>query len=114
MADGKRPLRHRPSSILHPRFVRISPRTGEYDEGMSYPPPLPIGPLSYDVPSFRGRPGIVTAMGVMSIVIACASALASVVGLVWSVAMVVAAQAPAAFTPPPLPPPPATAPSSVA
>jgi hypothetical protein len=51
----------------------------------TYPPNLPdpvapLGPLEYTMPARRGRPGILTAIGVISIVIACLSGLVSLWG----------------------------------
>jgi len=46
------------------------------------PIPMPVRPLEYDNAYSRvGRPGILTAVGVMSIVVACISMLASVSGI---------------------------------
>jgi hypothetical protein len=44
---------------------------------MSYPPPLPVSPLQYDHRMNEARPGIITAVGVMSIIIGCISGLMS-------------------------------------
>jgi hypothetical protein len=44
---------------------------------MSYPPPLPISPLQYDSRMHEARPGIITAMGVMSIILGSIGALMS-------------------------------------
>jgi hypothetical protein len=44
---------------------------------MSYPPPLPVSPLQYGSRMHEARPGIITAMGVMSIILGCLGALMS-------------------------------------
>jgi len=41
------------------------------------PAPIPVQPLAYSLPARQGKPGIITALGVMSIVIACLSGLSS-------------------------------------
>ena len=49
-----------------------------------YPPPLPpmpVTPLNYDQRLSEARPGIITAMGVLSVVIGCISGLMSLSGI---------------------------------
>jgi hypothetical protein len=41
------------------------------------PLPLPVQPLAYSIPFTRRRPGLITAIGVISIIVACMSGLAS-------------------------------------
>lgn len=48
-------------------------------------PPIPSQPLAYSIPARAGRPGIITAIGVTCIVIACLSALSSFISGTYSV-----------------------------
>lgn len=48
-------------------------------------PPIPVQSLGYSVPATARKPGIVTTIGVMCIVIACLSAFASFIGGMYSV-----------------------------
>lgn len=43
------------------------------------PPPMPASPLPYSTPARQNRPGIITAIGVLCIVVACLSGLFSLV-----------------------------------
>jgi len=75
----------------------------EDDLRMSYPPPLPISPLGYDMAGgvYRGRPAIVTAMGIMSIVIACLSGIFSLLGLFYAFGMFMVSKMPIPTIAPP-------------
>jgi hypothetical protein len=88
---------------------------------MSQLPPLPIAPLSYDMSPRHGRPGLVTAMGVMSVILACVGGIAGLISLFLSFGMIMAATASRQLASMPMPtivPPtapsyPATAPGAV-
>jgi uncharacterized membrane protein YhaH (DUF805 family) len=61
----------------------------------------PVQPLEYSVPR-GGRPGIVTAIGIISIVVGCVSALAGLWGVLsYGMMLFVSTVPPAIFTPPP-------------
>jgi hypothetical protein len=62
----------------------------------SFPPPLPVSPLGYDMAGGmqRGRPGIITAVGVMSIVVACLSGIFSLLGVVYAFGMFMVSKVP--------------------
>src|SRR5437773_2135082 len=45
------------------------------------PPPIPAVPLGYAPPPREGRPGILTALGIVSLIVACLSCLASLGGI---------------------------------
>src|SRR4051812_48814608 len=83
----------------------------------SFPPPLPVSPLGYDMAGGmqRGRPGIITAGGVMSIVVACVSGIFSLLGVVYAFGMFMVSKVPVPI-PTTIPAPPAmiatTAPSA--
>ena len=77
------------------------------------PPPTPVTPLNYShALGYHGRPGILTAVGVMSIVVACLSGLTSLSGA-FGAGMYywMSKQPPAVFAPVPLPAP-ATGPTT--
>ena len=76
------------------------------------PSPDPVATLEYSYPTTQhGRPGIITAIGVMSIIVACLSGLASLWGAFSGVSYyMMSRMPPAVFTPPPTPGP-ATAPA---
>jgi hypothetical protein len=57
---------------------------------MSQPPPIPVQPLAYGMPS-PGRPGVVTAIGVISIVLGSLGLLGMCTGLLFSSFLVGAA-----------------------
>ena len=63
---------------------------------MSYPPPMPVSPLGYDMAGGmqRGRPGIITAIGVMSIVVACLSGIFSLLGVFYAFGMFMVSKMP--------------------
>src|SRR4051794_36297640 len=72
-----------------------------------YPPPMPpqspipVQPVSYLSPyASRGRPGILTAVGVMSIVVACFSFLGSLSGAFMALGFAMITATPARFAPP--------------
>jgi hypothetical protein len=67
------------------------------------PPPLPLSPLEYSELSPRGRPGLVTAIGVLSIVVACISGLVSLWGTMMAMGLMMMA---GRAIPVPVPPPP--------
>ncbi|MEA2711490.1 MAG: hypothetical protein QOF78_4091 [Phycisphaerales bacterium] len=79
------------------------------------PTSAPASKLDYSYMTNRGRPGILTAISVISIVVACLSGLGSLWSAVGSVGYYIALRLPpAAFpTPPPAPPPATTAPTSL-
>src|SRR2546429_7800453 len=53
------------------------------------PPPIPAVPLGYAPPPREGRPGIVTAIGVASLVVACLGGIASLSGIASGIAFLV-------------------------
>jgi hypothetical protein len=69
---------------------------------------MPLSPLEYSVPLQSGRPGIVTAIGVMSIVVACLTGLACLWWVLMSLGFLMMSTVRM-----PVIPPPATNPSSV-
>src|SRR5687768_13247687 len=64
--------------------------------------PIPVAPLQWpDAPPVRrGKPGIITAMGVVSIVVACMSGFASFLITIIAIGMLAASRTPATWTPP--------------
>lgn len=86
-----------------------------YDMGQEPPPlspemrpeaPLPVASLAYDNPYHRaGRPGILTAVGVISIILACLSGLASLWTGVMTTGLLMASQTPMPMVSVPAPPP---------
>ena len=78
---------------------------------MTYHPPtapIPVAPLQWPAapPPRRGRPGIITAIGVVSIIVASLGMVANLVITFTAFAMLIASRGPKAFAPP-MPPPPA-------
>ena len=73
--------------------------------------PLPATPLNYSQPPSRGRPGLITAIGVMSIVVGSLSALGSLSGAV-SGSMFLLMSRSGLFTPPAPPAPPRQVPAT--
>jgi len=74
---------------------------------MTYQPPpptapIPVAPLQWPEapPVRRGKPGIITAMGVMSIIVACLSGFASFGITFATIVMMAASRGPATWTPP--------------
>src|SRR5688500_5049979 len=74
---------------------------------MTYHPPpptapIPVAPLQWPAapPPRRGRPGIITAMGIVSIVVACMSAIANFVITFLAFGALVGSRTPATWTPP--------------
>ena len=63
------------------------------------PPPLPVQTFSYATPVHSGRPGILTAVGVVSICLACFSLLASASGVFTAVVFSTLARGPVVATP---------------
>src|SRR5688572_6207434 len=57
--------------------------------------PTPVTPLEYSQSSPHGRPGLVTAVGVISIVIGCISALAGLQGTLSGVGLLMMSRMPA-------------------
>jgi hypothetical protein len=87
-------------------------------EPMSDPPPPtttrpPLATLDYTYATNRGRPGLITAIGVISIIVACLSGIGSLFGTMSAFAYYMMSRMPAAaFAPPPVPAaPPTTAPT---
>ena len=78
--------------------------------------PHPVAPLDYSFPAQRGRPGIITAMGVMSIIVGCLSTLGGLSGILSGAAYLMMSRAPMpTVAPAPLPTPaPATVPAAPA
>ena len=70
---------------------------------MSYVPPqipLPVQPVDYAAPNFNSRPGILIAVGIISVVLGCFGVLASAGGAFMSLGfMMLGAMPPAAFAP---------------
>ena len=64
--------------------------------------PIPVAPLQWpDAPPVRrGKPGLVTAMGIVSIVVACLGGFASFVLTFVAIGMLAGSRAPATWTPP--------------
>src|SRR5688500_1384240 len=64
--------------------------------------PIPVAPLQWpDAPPVRrGKPGIITAMGVISIIVACLSGFASFILTFTAIGLLAASRAPATWTPP--------------
>src|SRR5690349_22865007 len=84
------------------------------DEGTTSTPAPPVETLNYSYMTNReGRPGILTAVGVMSIVVACLSALGSVGSSFSSITYYMMARMPAATFTAPMPMP-TTAPTTAA
>ena len=69
---------------------------------MSYPP-YNVEPLGYDMAGglYRGRPAIVTAMGILSIIIACLSGIFSLLGLFYAFGMFMVSKMPIPTIAPP-------------
>src|SRR5688572_3609967 len=74
---------------------------------MTYHPPpptapIPVAPLQWPEapPVRRGKPGLVTAMGIMSIIVACLSGFANFVLTFVAIGMLAASRGPAVWTPP--------------
>src|SRR5689334_8786970 len=77
------------------KFFDTRERETDHSSAMTYrPPPLPVSPLAYDVGPGGARPGIITAMGVMSIIVACLSGLASLWALFFGLGMLMMSQIP--------------------
>jgi hypothetical protein len=77
-----------------------------------YPPPgvapIPVQPLEYTLPVNPGRPGTITAIGIVSIIIASLSLLGGLGSALWSFSMLMISTATARIpVAPPAPPPPA-------
>jgi hypothetical protein len=106
---GERPPRFSGQKTPAPNrlFLTRCAGRGIIVAAMTYPPqpPLPVAPLYYGTPPRRGRPGLITAMGVMSIVVASLSGLASLWGVLGAFGMFMMSRLPA--IPPPAPAPPA-------
>src|SRR4051794_25235194 len=62
-----------PSTESHP-WQPAQPPSGPGGAGVY---PVPVQPLQYVLPDYRGRPGLITAIGVISIVIASIGMLAA-------------------------------------
>jgi hypothetical protein len=78
---------------------------------MTYQPPMPtapipVAPLQWPAPppQRRGRPGIITAIGIMSIIVACIALMANLIITFMSFGMLVGSRTPRMLTPP-MPPP---------
>jgi hypothetical protein len=74
---------------------------------MTYQPPpptapIPVAPLQWPEapPVRRGKPGLITAMGIISIIVACMSGFANFVLTFVAVAMLAGSRGPAVWTPP--------------
>lgn len=68
---------------------------------MSYPPPVQA--IQYSVPPSQGRPGILTAIGIISIIVALLSGLVSLSTGMQAVGLYMLSQGTGAFAPPPPP-----------
>jgi hypothetical protein len=63
------------------------------------PTPAPVSTLDYSYATNRGRPGVVTAVGVISIVVACLTGLGSLMGMFSALGYIMMSRMPAsAFT----------------
>jgi hypothetical protein len=77
---------------------------------MTYQPPMPVAPIPVAPlqwppapPPRRGRPGIITAIGIVSIIVACLSGMANFIITFVAFGALTASRSPAMFTPPPRP-----------
>src|SRR3954466_2546698 len=68
----------------YPQYPPSYPQPGGQGYGGQH---YPSQGLAYTTPMSGGRPGVVSAIGVISIVVACLSMLASAGGAMWGVGM---------------------------